>query len=97
NLRNCSNVASYLLVCTMNSARLMSPLFQFIKAVQIFVFFLCSMLMGWAQAGNEMKNLTILAYHEVTSEPQPLMPEYAIDPEQLQQHLDWLVQNGFQF
>ncbi|MEW9149874.1 hypothetical protein AB2762_04240 [Acinetobacter indicus] len=44
-----------------------------------------------------MKNLTILAYHEVTSEPQPLMPEYAIDPEQLQQHLDWLVQNGFQF
>ncbi len=75
----------------------MSPLFQFIKAFQIFVFFLCSMLMGWAQAGNEMKNLTILAYHEVTSEPQPLMPEYAIEPKQLQQHLDWLVQNGFQF
>lgn len=75
----------------------MSPLFQFIKAVQIFVFFLCSMLMGWAQAGIEMKNLMSVAYHEVTSEPKPLMPEYAIGPEQLQQHLDWLAQNGFQF
>lgn len=45
----------------------------------------------------DSRNLTILAYHEVTSEHNALIPDYAVSTQQFKSHLAWLKQHGFHF
>lgn len=45
----------------------------------------------------DSRNLTILAYHEITSEKNTLIADYAVTTQQFQAHLDWLKKNGYHF
>lgn len=45
----------------------------------------------------DSRNLTILAYHEVTAEKETLIPNYAVTTQQFQSHIHWLTQNGYHF
>lgn len=45
----------------------------------------------------DTRNLTVLAYHEVTSEKNALIPDYAVTTQLFQSHLDWLKKNGYHF
>ncbi len=43
-------------------------------------------------------NLTVIGYHEITRNPKKaLIPDYAVTPEQFQQHIQWLKSNGYHF
>lgn len=44
-----------------------------------------------------LDNLIVLSYHEVASEKNSLIPEFAITEQQFKSHLDWLAKNGYQF
>lgn len=45
----------------------------------------------------DSRNLTILAYHEVTAAKDTLIPDYAVTTQQFQSHIDWLKKNGYHF
>lgn len=44
-----------------------------------------------------LDNLIVLSYHEIASEKNSLIPEFAITEQQFKSHLDWLAKNGYQF
>lgn len=41
--------------------------------------------------------VTVLGYHEVTDQKNALIPQYSVSTAQFQQHLDWLIRQGFHF
>ena len=43
------------------------------------------------------KKLMVLAYHEVTSEKDSLIPDYSVTTQEFESHIKWLKANGFQF
>lgn len=45
----------------------------------------------------DTRNLSVLAYHEVTSEKNALIPSYAVTTQQFERHIQWLKNNGYQF
>lgn len=48
-------------------------------------------------SGLDTRNLTVLAYHEVTSKTNSIIPDYAVTTQQFKQHLEWLKKNGYHF
>lgn len=45
----------------------------------------------------DMSALTIIGYHEVTKDKDAVIPSYAITPQDLERHIDWLEKNGYHF
>lgn len=45
----------------------------------------------------DSRNLAVLAYHEVTSEKDSLIPNYAVTTQEFERHLAWLKKNGYHF
>lgn len=45
----------------------------------------------------DSQNLTVLAYHEVSSDKNSLIPNYAVTTQQFEAHLEWLKNNGYHF
>ncbi|AXY60787.1 poly-beta-1,6-N-acetyl-D-glucosamine N-deacetylase PgaB [Acinetobacter sp. WCHAc010052] len=41
--------------------------------------------------------VTVLGYHEITDQKNALIPQYSVSTVQFQQHLDWLIRQGFHF
>lgn len=53
---------------------------------------------GQSSAGAEQQHaLTVLAYHEVTDRSTALIPDYSVDPTTFVRHVDWLLNNGYNF
>ena len=46
---------------------------------------------------DQLRQLTVLSYHEVTQNKNSLIPNYAVTATQFKSHLDWLTKNGYQF
>ncbi|OEY97326.1 poly-beta-1,6-N-acetyl-D-glucosamine N-deacetylase PgaB [Acinetobacter qingfengensis] len=45
----------------------------------------------------DVSALTIIGYHEITPQNHAIIPDYAVTPQDLEHHLDWLQQNGYHF
>lgn len=41
--------------------------------------------------------VTVLGYHEIIDQKNALIPQYSVSTAQFQQHLDWLIRQGFHF
>lgn len=45
----------------------------------------------------DLNTLTIIGYHEIVSQKNAIIPDYAVTTQQFELHLDWLQKNGYHF
>lgn len=66
----------------------------------------CSTFSGFASSMDKLpqkphqintKKLIVLAYHEVTSNKNSLIPQYAVNAQLFESHINWLKKNGYTF
>ena len=45
----------------------------------------------------DLSTLTVIGYHEIVSQKNAIIPDYAVTTKQFELHLDWLQKNGYHF